>query len=64
MKIPSKKVEVKYIDNEGALKTKYIELKNRAVINQYISYFNVCRNWGLNQFMNSQGSVLYEENQV
>ena len=32
--------------------------------NPFISYFNICRNWGENQFMNSHSSILYEQSQI
>lgn len=37
-----------------------MQLFNKTVTNKYISYFNVCRNWGDNNFMSSHCSVYYE----
>lgn len=31
------------------------------MVNPFISYFNVCRNWEEGQFMNSSGAVFYEQ---
>ena len=37
-----------------------MQLRNKTVTNQFISYCNICRNWGENNFMSSHCSVYYE----
>ena len=52
-------VKVKYIDSEAKLTNSDVTIHNQAILNKYIPYFSVCRNWEENNFMDSHCSVLY-----
>ena len=36
-----------------------LQINNKAILNKYIPYFSVCRNWEENNFMDSHCSILY-----
>lgn len=60
LKLPSKEVKIKSLDSNGNQYTKTMTLRNKTVDNPFFPYFNVCRNWGLKNFMNSHCAVYYE----
>lgn len=53
-------VKVKFIDSEGKLVNREILIRNKAVLNKFIPYFSVCRNWDEQSFMDSHCSIFYE----
>lgn len=55
-------VNVKFIDSEGKLNNREVTIKNKAILNKYIPYLSVCRNWNEQSFMDSHCSFLYENN--
>lgn len=58
MKAHEALITVKYVDDLGNISYSDLCLKSKTIENPFISYYNVCRNWGDN-FMNSICSVYY-----
>jgi D-alanyl-D-alanine carboxypeptidase len=54
---------VKFIDGDGKLAQRELIIHSRAILNKFIPYFSVCRNWEENNFMDSHCSIFYENHQ-
>lgn len=57
-------VQVKFINLEGNLVLREVNIQSRSVTNKFIPYSNVCRNWEEDNFMSSHCSIYYDQTAV
>jgi hypothetical protein len=52
-------VNKKFIDQEGKLTSSNFNISSKGILNKFIPYASVCRNWDEHSFMDSHCSIFY-----